>query len=98
MNDNQRLAWNIYHQHCVRTRMDIPAAIAAGMIPKQELVDGAIYEGHCRNSSTAKWDAAQEVFSYDRNKWGYVYEESIVHPEDDEGYDIFVPVKRIEEN
>lgn len=68
-------------------------AYLKGMIPLSELVDGKSYYGHCRNATIAVWHASKQKFTYIRTKFGDSFEEDIVHPEQDEGYDIFVPMK-----
>lgn len=40
------------------------------MLPMAELVDGAWYEGICRNATAARWSAADQRFHYLRYKWG----------------------------
>lgn len=65
------------------------------VIPKSELVVGEIYQGECRNSDTAIWDGNK--FVYERHKFGTSYNERINHFEDDNGYDVFVPMKIIEQ-
>ena len=65
--------------------------IRCGAIPKKDLIVGATYIGDCRNASEATWNG--KVFVYKRNKLGYIYEEEINHFEDDDGYDLFVPIK-----
>jgi hypothetical protein len=85
-------AMQIYHAHCAPSATDIEAAVAAGMIRKADLVDGETYVGYCRNASEARWFAASQQFVYLRKKFGSQFEELIPHPEDDEGYDVFVPV------
>lgn len=62
-------------------------------IPKNELEVGTIYQGHCRNADDARWNGKK--FVYERYKFGYVYDEEINHYEDDDGYDVFVPMKII---
>ena len=62
-------------------------------IPKSELVVGQEYRGHCRNASRATWDG--EKFHYERNKFGVTFDEKINHYEDDNGFDVFVPIKEI---
>jgi len=62
-------------------------------IQKSELVVGQEYPGHCRNASKATWDG--EKFHYQRYKFGSYYDETINHYEDDNGYDVFVPIKEI---
>lgn len=60
---------------------------------KSELVVGKEYLGNCRNAEKATWNG--KVFTYNRTKFGYTYEEEINHFEDDDGYDVFVPIKII---
>lgn len=62
-------------------------------IPKSELVVGQEYKGHCRNSDKATWDGKE--FRYERYKFGDTFEDTINHYEDDDGYDVFVPIKEI---
>lgn len=64
-----------------------------GLIPKEELVDGATYLGYCRNATEAVWLAGSNAFEYQRYKWGTTYLEEAPHPVDDRGYDVFVPTK-----
>ena len=61
------------------------------VIPKSELVEGVIYKGECRNADEAVW--LGDRFEYDRYKFGDVFREKINHFEDDEGYDVFVPME-----
>ena len=60
-------------------------------IAKKDLVVGKTYQGECRNASEAVWDGRQ--FMYRRYKWGTTYTENINHYEDDDGYDVFVPIE-----
>ena len=69
----------------------IPNIIRCGGIPKDKLIVGKTYIGSCRNSSEAVWNG--KAFTYIRHKFGSVYEEEINHFEDDNGYDLFVPIK-----
>lgn len=62
-------------------------------IPRNELVKGKVYKGVCRNSGRAIWDG--EKFHYKRTKFGYTYDEEINHFEEDDGYDVFVPIKEV---
>jgi len=73
----------------------IPNYIRCGAIPKEKLIVGKTYIGECRNASEAKWDGKK--FTYMRTKFGFVYPEDINHFEDDDGYDLFVPLKEKEE-
>lgn len=60
-------------------------------IRKTDLVKGQTYEGICRNARKAVWDGNK--FHYERTKFGMTYDETINHYEDDDGYDVFVPIK-----
>lgn len=72
----------------------IPNLIRCGAIPKKDLIIGKTYLGHCRNADRAVWNG--EVFIYQRTKFGYTYPEKINHFEDDNGFDLFVPIKIME--
>lgn len=61
------------------------------MIPKSELEHGAYYSGRCRNAEVARWDSIKNRFFYRRYKFGDTFIEEINHPEDDNGYDLFIP-------
>ena len=62
-------------------------------IPKSELRNGITYQGNCRNADEAIWDV--DAFIYMRYKFGSTYPETINHYEDDDGYDVFVPIEII---
>lgn len=65
-------------------------------IPKSELKNGITYQGNCRNTNEAIWDL--DAFIYTRYKFGTTYLETINHYEDDDGYDVFVPIEIVKEN
>ena len=65
--------------------------IRHGAIPLHELEVGKTYIGTCRNSSEAVW--LGDKFEYQRYKWGETYTEEINHFMNDDGYDVFVPIK-----
>ena len=69
----------------------IPNIIRCGGIPKKKLIVDKTYIGSCRNASEAVWNG--EDFTYLRRKFGYTYRENINHFEDDDGSDLFVPIK-----
>ena len=69
----------------------IPNVIRCGGIPKEELVVGKTYVGSCRNASEAVWNG--NGFTYMRTKFGNTYLEDINHFEDDDGYDVFIPIR-----
>ena len=71
------------------TAEKLEEAYKIGLIPKKDLVDGITYLGTCRNAEEAVWHADRSRFEYIRTKWGSSFPEDIVHPEDDEGYDVF---------
>ena len=66
-------------------------AYGLGMLPKSALVNGQQYKGVCRNAKIATWSAARNRFVYVRNKMGRRFRETINHPDDDVGDDVFVP-------
>lgn len=66
------------------------------IIPKRELVDGKMYKGYCRNSNIAQWHADRQRFTYLRHKFGQLLDEEINHFEDDNGFDVFIPIEEVE--
>lgn len=71
-------------------------AYALGMIKKSDLVDGKTYFGKCRNAKQAVWHESKQKFTYIREKMGSSFKEDINHPEDDNGFDLFIPIKLVE--
>ncbi len=69
----------------------VPNIIRCGGIPKENLIPGKTYIGDCRNATEAVWDG--EKFTYMRTKFWYTYPEEINHFQDDDGCDVFVPIK-----
>lgn len=65
--------------------------IKHGAIPLHKLEIGKTYIGECRNSSEAVWKG--DHFVYQRYKWGSTFPEKINHFQNDDGYDVFVPIK-----
>lgn len=65
--------------------------IRHGAIPLHELIAGKTYIGTCRNASEAVWEG--DHFVYQRYKWGFTFPEKINHFQNDDGYDVFVPIK-----
>ena len=63
-----------------------------GVIRKEDLIDGATYEGICRNADEAIWDEIADSFVYDRLKMGHTFDDWIKHIQDDDRYDIFIPI------
>ena len=79
-------------------RTDIPYGkyYEAGVIRKKDLIDGRYYQGTCRNSDVAKWSEKDNCFTYKRYKFSSVFDETINHLEDDNGYDLFLPYNLLE--
>ena len=73
----------------------VPNLIRCGAIPKNKLIKGKRYLGSCRNATEATWNG--EEFEYERCKFGTCYMDSVNHFQDDDGYDLFVPIKEVEE-
>lgn len=74
----------------------VPNLIRCGAIPIDKLVVGKTYIGDCRNASEAVWNGKQ--FVYERHKFGDVFEEKINHFQEDDGFDLFVPIKMKEDD
>jgi hypothetical protein len=68
--------------------------IRCGAIPKDELEIGATYIGRCRNTEEATWTGKR--FEYKRYKFGEYQDATINHFQDDNGYDLFVPLRKID--
>lgn len=64
------------------------------ILDKYELTPGKEYNGVSRNTSKAIWTG--RVFKYKHTEWyGDIYEETLPHPRDDEGYDVFMPLRSL---
>lgn len=85
---DHKLAENCSPPTCLRCGEDF--------LPKSELKDGVYYAGHCRNADAAVWDAENQLFWYMRTKFRDRFHESISHPSDDNGFDLFYPEKETE--
>lgn len=77
------------------TPFHVKQLVKAGAIAKKDLKNGTAYLGKCRNAHEAIWHADKNVFIYKRHKFGDIFDEDINHFEDDNGYDLFVPIKEI---
>lgn len=73
----------------------VPKLIEAGAIPKKDLQHNKYYTGKCRNTQLAIWDKVNQKFHYERNKYNTMVKETINHFEDDDGYDLFIPIKKV---
>ena len=65
------------------------------VLDKSELVVGQTYRGMCRNATEAVWTG--QGFEYEREKFKTTYTETLPHPEDDQGYDVFMPLRSLNE-
>jgi len=74
---------------------ELEAAYARGMLRKSDLEDGSYYRGYCRNATVAQWSAEQNRFFYMRQKFDRRFCDRAAHPEDDYGFDIFVPLEKV---
>lgn len=65
-----------------------------GILPKKNLVKGHYYYGKCRNAKVALWNGYE--FVYMRDFWGKsFFPEEINHLEDDNGFDVFIPLREV---
>ena len=71
--------------------------IEKGAIPKNKLKNKTKYYGSCRNADYAVWNAESQKFCYERWKHGIVSIDYVNHFEDDDGYDLFIPIKECTE-
>jgi hypothetical protein len=65
--------------------------IKHGAMTLEQMEVGKTYIGCCRNAGEAEWQG--DHFVYLRTKWGSTFPEKINHFQNDNGYDVFVPVK-----
>lgn len=76
---------------------DLETAYQKGMLGKNQLQNGAYYLGFCPNAFVAKWEKKEQAFFYYmREKFGNIFPEIIFHPEDDNGYNLFIPYRQVE--
>ena len=65
-------------------------------IAKADLEHGAYYRGRCRNAKVARWNDEKGMFYHWRDKFGWHFIETIMHPEDDDVFDVFFPFEEID--
>ena len=68
--------------------------IQCGAIPKEDLEDGCYYLGEHRRATVAQWNAKENKFTYNRYKFGNVFLDECNHFEDDDGFALFVPIRK----
>lgn len=66
------------------------------LVMKDQLKVGEIYYGKCRNASYAYWNG--ERFTHVRSKFGAEFLEDINHFEDCDGFDVFQPYFKVEQD
>lgn len=87
--------------------------VQLGMIPREELEDRAYYIGVCRNTQIAQWIESPgwpsktelpnknqkrgPCFYHMREKFNSIYVEQINHPANDNGFDLFIPLRKVHE-
>lgn len=86
---------NIYSRNTQPYSMNAFVKHGKTALPKESLVDGQWYSGHCRNSAEARWSAAKQRFEYIRTKFTMKFVEEICHPADDQHFDVFYPFSPI---
>lgn len=65
--------------------------LRCGAIPIDKLECGRTYFGNSRNTEEATWNG--HCFYYKRKKFGYSLDDTINHFQEDDGHDLFVPLK-----
>ena len=85
----------VYH---IKLPRYIPASLykelySKGIISKNNLQKNRYYQGKCRNTNVALWNGYE--FVYMRTKFGHVSIDTINHFEDDNGYDLFIPIEEV---
>jgi hypothetical protein len=93
----KRLWGKNLHYSPPKTGFDLNAYYDVGIVKKDDLIDGAYYQGFCRNADVAKWDSDKGKFVYMRFKFGHSFPEDINHLSDDNGYDLFVPYNKLDD-
>lgn len=74
---------------------ELEAAYKEGMPRIEDLKDGVVYEGRCRNADKAIWCGAIGKFIYVRQKFGSKFLEDINHPAKDNGFDLFLTAGKV---
>lgn len=98
MNENigheiDKICIRLGSKYPIPSSFDIEEYYEIGVIRKEDLIDGKTYIGLCRNATTAKWDVEKNTFTYLRNKFNFTFPEEINHISDDNGYDLFIPIR-----
>jgi len=71
------------------------SGVIEDILDKTELLAGKTYFGYCRNASFAIWSGTNFVYLRDGTVRGTYYTEELPHPADDDGTDVFVPLRNL---
>jgi len=75
---------------------DLQAYLDAGVISKDDLVDGCYYQGDGRGTDFAQWSTKDNCFWYMCNaNPGAPMKRSVPHMADYDRYDFFMPFKKL---
>jgi len=66
-----------------------------GIVAKKDLKKNHYYYGKCRNARVALWNGYEFIYMRQQGNLTF-YPEEIFHLEDDNGYDLFVPLKVVD--
>ena len=66
------------------------------LIERSLLQDGSYYVGLCRNATVARWNAKESRFYHWQLECGSLCVETIRHPEDETRFDVFSPMRLLE--
>lgn len=72
-----------------------PGGKPVDILDKNELIVGQEYRGRCRNAEKAVWNG--KGFEYTRCKFSDCWLETIPHPSDFQGFDVFLPIRSLNE-
>ena len=67
-------------------------------IPKNDLIDGALYECKARNFSIGRWNKELDGFEYIREKFGHRHESREFHWDNGPPFGTVKPYKLVEED
>lgn len=70
---------------------------AKGVIRAKDLEHGKYYIGKCRNNHIGRWNAETKEMWYQNFGFGNYYPDKVNYLDDDNGYDLFIALKEIDE-
>lgn len=65
------------------------------MIPKNQLKHMEWYAGKHRCTQIAQWNGESDEFMYIKHEFDQQFADTAKHPEDDDGFALFKPMKQI---